>query len=57
MSAACQQGKEALRDAWIGNMLMDPSKGKQEVITPNNKVHCHAMQCVSTSYTTTYMAW
>lgn len=21
-------------------MLMDPSKGKQEVITPNNKVRC-----------------
>lgn len=24
-------------------MLMDPSKGKQEVITPNNQVHWHQL--------------
>lgn len=33
------QGQDrALTDAWIGNMLMDPQKGKQEVLTSNNEV-------------------
>ncbi|DBB13957.1 hypothetical protein WJX82_000068 [Trebouxia sp. C0006] len=34
----------ALTDAWIGNMLMDPKKGKQEVITPNNMDHLTSMK-------------
>ena len=35
----CLQGQDrALTDAWIGNMLMDPQKGKQEVLTSNNEV-------------------
>lgn len=29
----------ALSDAWIGNMLMNPQKGKQEVLTTNNEVY------------------
>lgn len=34
-----QQGEDgALSDAWIGNMLTDPQKGKQEVLTNNNQV-------------------
>ena len=41
--ALLQKQSKALTDAWIGNMLMDPLKGKQEVITTNNKVTPSAM--------------
>lgn len=44
------QGQDgALTDAWLGNILMDPQKGKQEVLTSNNEV---TLQCPGWSHWT-----